>query len=105
MILSARPVGFEKISSWLPGICTSLTIVEHKATVKHQPANAIRDQFGHLADGRAAVAVADRDDVGQTVSDDELDNRLGRFGTADLPANPPSVSRHSGAKRAVAPVF
>jgi hypothetical protein len=81
---------------WGHHVIEALTIVEHKSHCKTQPANAIRDQFGHLADGRATVAVADRDDVGQTVSDDELDNRLGRFGTADLFANPRACPATAG---------
>src|SRR6476619_7534111 len=53
-------------------VIEAFTVVEHEPAPVHKSPNAIRDRFRHLADNRAAVAVPDQNDVGQTTADDEI---------------------------------
>jgi hypothetical protein len=53
-------------------VIEAFTVVEHEPAPVHKSPNAIRDRFRHLADNRAAVAVSDQNDVGQTTADDEI---------------------------------
>jgi hypothetical protein len=57
-----------------------------------KPPNAIRNHLRRFADDRAAIAVADQNDVGQIIDDDEIDQRLGRLGVADLVLSPLAVA-------------
>jgi len=44
----------------------------------------LRNRLGHLADDRAGVPVAHQDKVRQVPVEDEIHDRLGRFGVGDV---------------------
>jgi hypothetical protein len=83
-------------------VIEAFPVVENESAPEHQSPDVVRDRLYHLADNRAAVAVSDQDDVGQTEADNEIDNRLARLRVADVLVDAFAVACHGGPEGPVA---
>src|ERR1700755_114102 len=71
----------------------ALPVVEYECVPEDKPPNTFGNDLDDFANDAAAEAMANQHDVGEIAADNEVDDRLGRLGVANLFADALAVSR------------